>query len=56
MHLSFLHVDDQPISLEKVVKYLQFSGKLGHFIGDILSHYVIEQELKKRKILVSVLQ
>ncbi len=47
--LPFLHVDEQPISLEKVVKYLQFSGKLGHFIGDILRQYVIEQELQKRE-------
>ncbi|MBF2005995.1 peptidylprolyl isomerase [Chlorogloeopsis fritschii PCC 9212] len=46
---SFLNVDEQPISIEQVVKYLQISGKLGQFIGDILRQYVIEQELQTRE-------
>ncbi|MBD2517673.1 peptidylprolyl isomerase [Nostoc sp. FACHB-973] len=46
--LSFLTVDDQPISIEEAVKYLQASGKLGQFIGDILRQYVIEQEIRNR--------
>ncbi|BCL38166.1 peptidylprolyl isomerase [Nostoc sp. MS1] len=46
--LSFLSIDDQPISLEQTVKYLQSSGKLGQFIGDVLRQYVIEQEIQGR--------
>jgi len=47
--LSFLTVDDQPISVGQALKYLQASGKLGAFIGDILRQYVIEQELQTRE-------
>ncbi|MBW4635444.1 MAG: peptidylprolyl isomerase [Iphinoe sp. HA4291-MV1] len=51
---SFLTVDDKPISYGQAVKYLQASGKLGHFIGDILRQYIIEQELQTREdILIS---
>ncbi|MBO3463802.1 peptidylprolyl isomerase [Aetokthonos hydrillicola Thurmond2011] len=50
--LAFLTVDDQTISIEQAVKYLQASGKLRHFIGDILRHYVIEQELLTREDIV----
>ena len=39
---SFLNIDEQPISIGQAVKYLQNSGKLGQFIGDILRQYVIE--------------
>ncbi|MDZ8027920.1 MAG: peptidylprolyl isomerase [Nostoc sp. SerVER01] len=46
--LPFLTVNDQPISIEEAVKYLQVSGKLGQFIGDILRQYVIEQEIRTR--------
>ncbi|AFY48856.1 parvulin-like peptidyl-prolyl isomerase [Nostoc sp. PCC 7524] len=46
--LSFLSIDDQPISVEKTVKYLQTSGKLAQFIGDVLRQYVIEQEISTR--------
>ncbi|NEQ19610.1 MAG: peptidylprolyl isomerase, partial [Microcoleus sp. SIO2G3] len=46
---SFLTIDDQPISYGQAVKYLQASGKLGQFIGDILRQYVIEQELQTRE-------
>lgn len=42
----FLTVDDQPISLAQALQYLQSSGKLKAFIGDILRQYLIEQELK----------
>jgi parvulin-like peptidyl-prolyl isomerase len=52
--LSFLTIDDQQISIAQVVKYLQASGKLGQFIGEILRQYVIEQELhKKEDIIIS---
>jgi parvulin-like peptidyl-prolyl isomerase len=47
--LSFLTIDDQPIPIGKAVKYLQASGKLGQFIGDILRQYVIEQEIATRE-------
>jgi parvulin-like peptidyl-prolyl isomerase len=46
--LSFLTVNDQPISINQAVKYLQASGKLSQFIGDILRQHVIEQEIKTR--------
>ncbi|ARV61819.1 peptidylprolyl isomerase [Nostocales cyanobacterium HT-58-2] len=45
---SFLTVDDTPISCSQAVKYLQASGKLGQFIGDVLRQYIIEQELQTR--------
>ncbi|MDB9341032.1 peptidylprolyl isomerase, partial [Nodularia spumigena CS-589/07] len=45
---SFLTVNDQPIFINQAVKYLQASGKLAHFIGDILRQYVIEQEIQAR--------
>ena len=46
---SFLTIDNKPISYGQAVKYLQASGKLGQFIGDILRQYVIEQELQTRE-------
>ncbi len=46
---SFLTVNEQQISIGQVVKYLQNSGKLGQFIGDILRQYVIEKELETRE-------
>ncbi|MBE9051436.1 peptidylprolyl isomerase [Nostocales cyanobacterium LEGE 11386] len=45
---SFLTVNDQPISINQAVKYLQANGKLAQFIGDILRQYVIEQEIQTR--------
>ncbi|WYM01431.1 MAG: peptidylprolyl isomerase [Gloeotrichia echinulata CP02] len=48
-NLSFLTINDQPILIEQAIKYLQASGKLTHFIGDILRQYVIEQEIQKRE-------
>ncbi|OUL37348.1 peptidylprolyl isomerase [Nostoc sp. T09] len=46
--LSFLTVDNRPISIEQAVKYLQASGKLTQFIGDIIRQYIIEQEISMR--------
>ena len=37
---TFLRVDKQPISLGKALEYLQNSGKLGSFVGEILRQYV----------------
>lgn len=47
--LSFLTVDDQAISVKQAVKYLQTSGKLKQFIGDIIRQYVIEEEILNRE-------
>jgi parvulin-like peptidyl-prolyl isomerase len=47
--LAFLTIDDQSISFRQAVKYLQVSGKLGHFIGDVLRQYVIEKEIQTRE-------
>ncbi len=47
-NLSFLTVDEQSLSTKQVVKYLQASGKLGQFIGDVLRQYTLEQELQNR--------
>ncbi|UKO97301.1 peptidylprolyl isomerase [Nostoc sp. UHCC 0870] len=47
--LSFLSIDEQPISVEQTVKYLQTSGKLSQFISDVLRQYVIEQEISTRE-------
>ncbi|MGV0028390.1 peptidylprolyl isomerase [Phormidesmis priestleyi] len=46
---TFLTVDEQPISLRECLKYLQTSGKLQGFLGDILRQYVLEQELANRE-------
>jgi parvulin-like peptidyl-prolyl isomerase len=46
---TFLTVDEQPISLRECLKYLQTSGKLQGFLGDILRQYVLEQELTNRE-------
>ncbi|MBD2776836.1 peptidylprolyl isomerase [Iningainema tapete] len=47
--LPFLTVDDQPLSWQRAVKYLQTSGKLGQFVGEILRQYTIEQEIQTRE-------
>lgn len=47
--LQFLTVDEQPIGIGEVIKYLRASGKLGHFIGDVLRQKVIEQEIKAKE-------
>lgn len=44
----FLIVNDQPIFINKAVKYLQASGKLAQFMGEILRQYIIEQEIELR--------
>jgi parvulin-like peptidyl-prolyl isomerase len=46
--LSFLIVNEQTITKEEAVKYLQAAGKLSQFIGEILRQYIIEQEIKTR--------
>ncbi len=46
---SFLTVDEQPLSLRQCLRYLQTSGKLQGFLGDILRQYVLEQEQENRE-------
>lgn len=46
---ALLIVDDQPLPLRQCLKYLQVSGKLQGFIGDILRQYVLERELESRQ-------
>jgi parvulin-like peptidyl-prolyl isomerase len=46
---ALLIVDEQPLSLKQCLRYLQASGKLQAFIGDILRQYVLEQELTLRQ-------
>lgn len=44
----FLTIDEQPISIGQVLRYLQANRKLDAFIGDIVRQFVIEQELKSQ--------
>lgn len=43
---ALLIVDEQPITLNQALKYLQTSGKLSDFIGAILHQHILEQELQ----------
>ncbi|MGQ9869290.1 peptidylprolyl isomerase [Leptodesmis sp.] len=45
---ALLIVDDQPLSLRQCLRYLQTTGKLQGFIGDILRQYVLEREIETR--------
>lgn len=46
---AFLTVDEEALSLKQCLRYLQTSGKLQGFLGDILRQYVLEQELNTRE-------
>lgn len=46
---SFLTVDEQPLSLRQCLRYLQTSGKLQGFLGDILRQYILETEIATRE-------
>jgi parvulin-like peptidyl-prolyl isomerase len=43
---SFLTIDEQPISIGQVIRYLQANRKLDGFIGEIVRQFVIERELQ----------
>ncbi|MBI4781180.1 MAG: peptidylprolyl isomerase [Oscillatoriophycideae cyanobacterium NC_groundwater_1537_Pr4_S-0.65um_50_18] len=45
---SFLTIDEQPISMGQVFRYLQANGKLDGFIGDIVRQFVMERELQSQ--------
>jgi parvulin-like peptidyl-prolyl isomerase len=42
----FLIIDEQPITNGQILNFLQATGKLDAFIGDIVRQYVIERELQ----------
>lgn len=44
----FITIDDQPIYAGQVLRYLQATGKLDAFIGDIVRQFVLERELKNQ--------
>ncbi|BAU14125.1 hypothetical protein LEP3755_46700 [Leptolyngbya sp. NIES-3755] len=46
---AFLTIDDNSLSLRDCLRYLQTSGKLQGFIGDILRQHVLETEIKTRE-------
>lgn len=43
---AFLTIDEHPISVTQVLRYLQANRKLDAFIGDIVRQFVIERELQ----------
>ncbi len=45
---NFLTIDNQLLSLKQALGYLQNSGKLNLFIGEVLRQYVLEQEFKNQ--------
>jgi parvulin-like peptidyl-prolyl isomerase len=44
----FITIDDQPIYAGQVLRYLQATGKLDAFVGDIVRQFVLERELKNQ--------
>jgi len=46
---AFLTIDEASLSLRDSLRYLQTSGKLQGFIGDILRQHVLETEVKNRE-------
>ncbi|GAB4372814.1 MAG: hypothetical protein Kow00121_15470 [Elainellaceae cyanobacterium] len=43
---AFITIDEHPISVGQVLRYLQANRKLDAFIGDIVRQFVIERELQ----------
>lgn len=43
----FLTIDDHPISVGQVFRYLQANRKLDSFIGEIVRQFVVERELQE---------
>ncbi len=46
---AFLTIDENSLSLRDALRYLQTSGKLQGFLGDILKQYVLDYETKTRE-------
>jgi parvulin-like peptidyl-prolyl isomerase len=49
----FLSVDDEFLTLEQALRYLESSGKLESFIWEIIRQYVIEKELQTQQLAVN---
>ncbi len=49
----FLTVDDTPLTLGQALKYLESSGKLESFLGEIIRQHVIEQELITQQVSIN---
>ena len=47
--VSFLTIDEQPVSLADAIRYLQVGRKFDGFIGEILRQFVIEKEVESRQ-------
>lgn len=47
---AFLTIDEQPITPQQVVRYLQAGRKLEGFLGEILKQFVLERELQQAEI------
>lgn len=45
---TFITIDDQPISMAQVFRYLQAGRKLDGFIGEIVRQFVLEKELQEQ--------
>lgn len=43
---SFLVVDEQPLTLEQALNYLQIAGKFQPFLLEIIRQYIVDQELQ----------
>lgn len=50
---TFLTIDETPITTAQIFRYLQASGKLEPFIGDLVRQFVIERELQERDLQVN---
>ncbi len=48
MAQPFLTVNDEPITLGQSLRYLQSSGKLQSFIGEMLRQYILDKELESQ--------
>jgi len=44
----FLSINQESISLTKAFEYLQSSGSLGNYVGEIVRQYILEKELAER--------
>ncbi|MEB3279120.1 MAG: peptidylprolyl isomerase [Lyngbya sp.] len=49
MAQPFLTVNDEPITLGQSLRYLQSSGKLQSFLGEMLRQYIVDKELTTRE-------
>jgi len=49
----FLTIDEQPISVAQVFRYLQAAQKFDAFIGDLVRQFVIERELQQQELIIN---